>query len=181
MISLDDYDFRVRNLGIKDGLSSLPDSLHLEILKYLPDSQIRSMISCNTHFYQRYSKTSFETEDTPYRIEDEKIRTKYLQIPSSVKAICFESCTFTCTPSFPKGLKQLVFDNCHGMKKIRDFAEVEEVIIEPVDSDVDESDDSEGDDFGSNNDDDVPVNLVSLNRIKRLTLDSQEKIEDYSP
>ncbi len=178
MISLDDYDFGLRDLGFKDGLSSLPDSLHLEILKYLQDSQVRSMISCNSHFYQRYSKTSFKTDDTLYRIVDEKIKRKHLQIPSSVKVICCESCTFTCSPNFPKGLKQLEFDNCHGMKKITDFCEAEEVIIGPVDSDVDDSDDSED---GGNDDHDDIVDLVPLNRIKRLTLDSQEKIEDYSP
>eukprot|EP01040_Poterioochromonas_malhamensis_P003914 gene3914-4181_t len=165
-------DFGIRDLGVHDGLSSLPDILHLEILKYLQESQFRSMISCNTHFYQRYRKTSFETEDPPFKFEDEVIASETLQIPLTTKAVCFESCSFSSASRFPRGLKQIEFDYCDGMKNITDFCEVEEVRIGR--SSVDQyNDEDDGDDSA--------LNLASLNRIKRLILDAREEIKDYSP
>ncbi len=169
-------DFGVRDLGVHDALSSLPDSLHLEILKYLQVNQIRSMISCNTHFYQRHRKTSFETDDPPFKIEDEMIASETLQIPLTTKAIRFDSCSFSSCPRFPRGLKQLEFENCDGMKNITDFCEAEEVRIGRGSS-VDQYDDEDDEDSG----DDGALNLVSLNRIRRLILDAREEIKDYSP
>ncbi len=164
-------DFGLRDLGVKDGLSSLPDSLHLEILKYLEDWEIRSMISCNSHFYQRYSKmcsslsptsTELAFRDRPYTIVHTSFESDELQVPSIVKAIHFEFCSFSCSPNFGRGLKRLEFNACSGLSNITDFSIAEEVIIQQV-----SSDDS--------------LNLASLNRVKRLTLDECDIINDYSP
>eukprot|EP01040_Poterioochromonas_malhamensis_P002644 gene2644-2810_t len=164
-------DFGFRDLGTKDGFSSLPDSLHLEILKYLQDWEIRSTISCNTHFYQRYSKlcsslsstsTGLAFRDRPYTIVNTSFENDELQVPSIVKAIHFEFCSFSRSPNFGRGLKRLEFNACSGLTNITDFSVAEEVIIRQV-----SSDDS--------------LNLASLNRVKRLTLDECDIINDYSP
>ncbi len=160
--SINSRDFGLRHLGAKDGLSRLPDSLQLEILKFLRYRPMRWTISCNTHLYQRYNKTSFKIEDADFSMKNEKIDSMTLsQIPSTVKDIYFDDCSFTCSPNFPRGLTKLMFDNCIGMKNITDFCDAEKVIIRPINDDT--------------------VNLASLNRIKRLILDSCDKVIDYSP
>eukprot|EP01040_Poterioochromonas_malhamensis_P007731 gene7731-8349_t len=143
--------FGVRDRGIKDGLSSLPDSLHLEVLKYLENYEIRMMISCNTYFYQRYCEITSSSStnrlvfrERPYTIVSTSFKTDDVPIPSTVK-----------------GLKRLQFNTCRGLSNITDFGVAEEVIIQRV---------SPGD----------SLNLASLNRVKRLTLDDCDIINDYS-
>ncbi len=160
--SINSCVFGLRHLGTKDGLSRLPDSLQLEILKFLRYRPMRWTISCNTHLYQRYNKISFKIKDTDFStMNNEKIDSMNLsQIPSTVKEIYFDHCSFTCSSNFPRGFKNLIFDNCIGMKNIIDFCETEEVIIRPINDDT--------------------VNFASLNRIKRLILYSCDKVTDYS-
>lgn len=153
---------------MSDDLTKLPDSLHPEILKYLNESDQMNMISSNCHFYQRFIKKiggnlihRYMREDS-FTIMFQTINTDKIEIPLNVKDLCFQACRFNVKLAPITGLKKLEFRKCSNMKTFTDFFGAEEVIIDSI---------SVGD----------SLDIVSLSRVKRLTLLECEYMNDYTP